>query len=150
MGGFDPLIVFSNCDAIEVFVGGKLLGRFQPDGETSPHLLPHAPFNATGFKSFWGDHRRDDLRIVGYVNDRPAAEQRIAVDGVRHALELSADDAELRADGADRTRLGFCIADRCGNRLPYTNQPVSFAVAGPAELIRENPFALMGDRQRCT
>jgi beta-galactosidase len=143
VGGFDPLIVFSNCDAIEVFVGENLLGRFQPDRETFPHL-PHAPFKVTGFKGFGDDHRHHDLRIVGYVNDKPAAEQRIAADGLPHALELCADDAELCADGADMTRLVFRIVDRFGNRLPYTNQPVSFEVDGPADLIGENPFALMG------
>jgi beta-galactosidase len=143
VGGFDPLIVFSNCDAIEVFVGEELLGRFLPDRETFPHL-PHAPFKVTGFKTFAGDHRHDDLRINGYVNDRLAAEQRIAADGLPHALALCADDADLRADGADMTRLVFRIVDRYGNRLPYTNQPVSFDVDGPADLIGENPFALMG------
>jgi beta-galactosidase len=124
-------------------VGEELLGRFLPDRETFPHL-PHAPFKVTGFKTFAGDHRHDDLRINGYVNDRLAAEQRIAADGLPHALALCADDADLRADGADMTRLVFRIVDRYGNRLPYTNQPVSFDVDGPADLIGENPFALMG------
>ena len=143
VGGFDPLIVFSNCDAIDVFVNEELLGRFFPDRETFPHL-PRAPIKVTGFKEIFGDHRHADLRIVGYVNERPVSEQRIAADGLPHALELFADDSALRADGADMTRLVFRIVDRYGNRLPYTNQSVSFEVDGPADLIGENPFAIMG------
>jgi beta-galactosidase len=119
------------------------MGRFLPDRETFPHL-PHPPFTVSGFKDFWGDSRHYELRIVGYVGDQVAAEQCIAVDGLPHALEVRADDAELIADGADMTRLAFRIVDRYGNRLPYTNQVVSFEIAGPAELIGENPFALMG------
>ena len=42
------------------------------------------------------------------------------------------------------TRLVFKIVDRFGNRLPYVNQVVAFTIEGPADLIGENPFALMG------
>lgn len=42
------------------------------------------------------------------------------------------------------TRLVFKIVDEYGNRLLYTNQCVSFEIGGPANLIGENPFALMG------
>jgi len=42
------------------------------------------------------------------------------------------------------TRVVFKIVDAYGNRLPYTNQVVSFEVDGPGELMGENPFALMG------
>src|SRR5690606_19758939 len=57
---------------------------------------------------------------------------------------LEVDDAELKADGADMTRLVFKITDQYGNRLPYAMQPVSFEIDGPAQLIGENPFALVG------
>jgi beta-galactosidase len=42
------------------------------------------------------------------------------------------------------TRLVFKIVDKFGNRLPFTNQVVAFKIDGPAELIGENPFALIG------
>jgi beta-galactosidase len=68
----------------------------------------------------------------------------IASDGLPAALLLLPDDPELCADGADMTRLVFKIVDRFGNPLPYVNQVVSFEVEGPADLIGETPFALMG------
>jgi len=98
----------------------------------------------TGFKDFWGDSRHHDLRIVGIVSGQDVAEHWVAADGLPHALELRADDDTLNADGADMTRLVFRIVDRFGNRLPYTQSVVTFAIDGPAELIGENPFPLMG------
>ncbi len=142
-GGFEPLTVFSNCDALDVWIGEAYLGRFEPDRAAFPHL-PHAPFTVSGFKSFDDDGRHYDLRIVGLLNGEPVAEQCMAADGLPAALELRADDSTLCADGADMTRLTFRIVDRFGNRLPYTQSVVSFALEGPGELVGENPFPLMG------
>lgn len=142
-GGIDPLVVFSNCDEVEVIIGQAVYGRFQPDRETFPNL-PHAPYQIRGLTLLWGKDRFEDLRLVGYVNGQAVVEQRISANGLPHALVLQPDDAELRADGADMTRLVFKIVDEFGNRLPFTNQVVTFEIDGPADLIGENPFALMG------
>ncbi len=142
-GGINPLVVFSNCDAIELFTGGELIGRYTPAREDYSHLL-HPPFVIKGLQLLWGQHKFEDLRLVGYVEGAAVIEQLIAGDGLPDALSLAVDDSELYADGADMTRLVFRIVDKYGNRLPYTNQVVSFEVEGPAELIGENPFAIMG------
>ncbi len=143
VGGFNPLIVFSNCDAIKVHVEDDYIGRFEPDRATYPHL-PHAPFTVTGFSTMWGGAQRSDLRIVGYLNGSAVIEHRIAGDGLPAALELRADSETLHADGADMTRLVFRIVDRYGNRLPYSQAVIGFEVDGPADLIGEQPFPLMG------
>ncbi len=142
-GGINPLVIFSNCDEVEVFFGGERFGRFQPDRQEFPNL-PHPPFQIWGLNLLWGGHKFDDLRVVGYVNGQAVIEQRMESYGVPRALVLEADDRELNADGADMTRLVFRIVDKYGNRLPYTNQIVAFEINGPADLIGENPFALMG------
>jgi len=140
----ERLIVFSNCDSIEVFVGQAPIGRFAPDRAAFPHLahppyqVPLAVNNLT-----WGQ-QFPDLRVIGYVGDRAVAEHCLDARGLPDRLVLQADFAELRADGADMTRVAFRIVDRCGNRLPYTNQPVFLTLDGPADLIGENPFAVMG------
>jgi len=143
-GGNEPLVIFSNCDEVEVFVGGYGQGRYKPDRANFPNL-PHPPFQIMGQKihATWGIENAH-LRVVGYLNGQAVAEQTISARGLPHALELKADFTELRADGADMTRLVFRIVDEYGNRLPYTNQCVSFEIDGPADLIGENPFALMG------
>jgi beta-galactosidase len=142
-GGINPLVVFSNCDEIDLYTGDSHVGRYQPDRETFPNLA-HAPFVVKGLTLLWGAQKFEDARFVGYLNGEAVVEQRIAGDGLPRTLVLQPDDAELHADGADMTRLVFKIVDAYGNRLPYTNQAVTFEIDGPADLIGENPFAIMG------
>jgi beta-galactosidase len=142
-GGIEPLIIFSNCDEVEVFIGANRHGQYTPNREAFPSLA-HPPFEIHHLNLLWGGNDYADLRLVGYVDGKPVVEQCMAADGVPHALTLQADDAELNADGADMTRLVFKIVDKYGNRLPFSMQSVSFEVEGPADLIGENPFALVG------
>jgi beta-galactosidase len=141
---YEWLFVFSNCEAIEVFVGDEKLGRFEPDHSEFPHL-PHPPYQIrlSGPHMTWGK-KLPDLRLVGYLDGQAIAEHRVAADSLPHALTLKADFDSLQADGMDMTRLVFKIVDRFGNPLPYVNQVVTFEIDGPAELLGENPFALMG------
>lgn len=143
-GGNDPLVIFSNCDEIEVYIGTERFGCFQPDRENFPHL-PHPPYQIPGLQLFltWGQ-RMSDLQLIGYVKGEKVTEQWISSYGIPHTLELKADDSELQADGADMTRLIFRIVDQYGNRMSYATQQVMFEIDGPAELIGENPFALIG------
>ena len=144
-GGNDPMVVATNCDYIEVWVGAEhTLGRFEPDRVKYPHL-PHAPITVVGGTQMgvWGKMYQD-LRIVGYVNDQPVIEQQIAADGVPQRLELTADDTELSADGSDMTRVVFRVTDHYGNRLPFATAAIAFEVEGAGDLVGENPFTLIG------
>jgi beta-galactosidase len=144
VGGNDPIWVFSNCDEIEVIVGGEVFKRVTPNREDYPHLA-HPPFKVEGLKQFmtWG-RSLWDLRVVGYINGEAVAEALHDGSGLPAALVLEAADSELNADGSDMTWLWFKIVDKYGNRRPYATQAVSFEISGPGELIGENPFALVG------
>ena len=142
-GGNEPFYVLTNCDAVDVYLGGELHGRFEPAREDFPNL-PHAPIKVTGLGILWGA-KFQELRVVGYINGEQVAEKFIEADSVPRKLEFYAEDEQLRADGMDMTRLVFKITDKYGNRLPYAIQPVHFELLeGDAELIGENPFALVG------
>jgi beta-galactosidase len=57
---------------------------------------------------------------------------------------LLPDDTTLEADGADTTRIVLRVTDKYGAIRPYANDPISFKLDGPATLIGDNPFALIG------
>jgi beta-galactosidase len=150
-GGLDPLVVFSNCEEVDLWVGDLLYGRFKPDKKQFPHL-PYAPFVIPGLemRTIWGALFQD-LRIIGYIGGKQVAEQQIEASAIPNRLVVEVDDSELAADGQDMTRVVFKITDKYGNRLPFTNQVVTFELHGTganeqplADLIGENPFALMG------
>ena len=57
---------------------------------------------------------------------------------------LLPDDTSLAADGADSTRVVLRVTDEFGAVRPYANDPIVLKLEGPAELIGDNPFALIG------
>lgn len=142
-GIIEPIHVFSNCDEIEVFVGDVSHGRFKPAVNQYPNLK-HPPFIVRELGLSLAQPYAD-LRVVGYLDGRPAAEHRIDWDGQPAALTLTADDAEIDADGIDMTRIAVQVTDRYGNPLPYIVRVVTFEILeGDAVLIGDNPFALVG------
>jgi len=144
-GGNNPLTVFSNCDEIEVIVGELAVGKYYPNHEIYPHLA-YPPFTIHGLDKYsaWGQSEFYDLHLVGYIQGNFVAEQWIASNQLPTNLELTTDTDELYADDADMTRLIFCITDKFGNPLPYAIKVVNFELEGPADLIGENPFPLVG------
>jgi beta-galactosidase len=94
----------------------------------------------------WYTHRLrvPEGRIVGYRAGQAVAEARLTTDKLPRALTLTADDAELLADGAEMTRLVFRLVDAEGARLPHAHAVVEFTLEGDAELIGVNPFPLVG------
>jgi beta-galactosidase len=141
-GGVEPLLIFSNCDYVQLYVGEQFAGTYVPDRKTYPYI-PHPPFVCTGLANMWA-RSWGDLRAVGLMAGKVVIEQRIAGDGVPNKLLLWADDTEIIADGADLTRVAFAVTDRYGNPLPYVNVPVTLSVDGPGTLVGENPFCLVG------
>ena len=142
-GGNDPFYILTNVEAVDVYVGEHHHGRFEPAQDDFP-ALPHPPIKVTGLDLHWGG-KFEALRVVGFVDDKQVAEKFIEADSIPRKLEFYAEDTQLRADGIDMTRLVFKITDNYGNRLPYAIQPVHFELlAGDAEIIGENPFALVG------
>jgi beta-galactosidase len=141
-GGVEPLIVFTNCDAVEVRVDGEKRGVFKPDRGTYPHL-PHPPVRceSVSLQENWGD-----LEVVGLLGGKAVVRRCIAGDGIPQKLHLVADDLEIDSDGSDCTRIAFGAVDRYGNFLPFATGVVELEVTGPARLIGENPFPLVAGR----
>jgi len=131
-------VVCSNCDHLKFYVGDKLLMEADPDRANFGNL-PH-PLYQVQFK----DTPEGDLRIEGYIAGRKVIENKYSARGVDKQFVLRADDATLRADGADSTRVWFMVTDEYGNLRRYTSAAIAFSIDGPAEIIGDNPFSLSG------
>src|SRR5882672_3605668 len=64
--------------------------------------------------------------------------------GIDEKFALRPDDTKLVGDGADTTRVVFRVTDEFGRIRPFANDPIKFDLDGPAEIIGDNPFALIG------
>jgi beta-galactosidase len=138
--GFTNALVSSNCDHLKFYIAGRLVAEVDPDSKQFPHLK-YAPFTADLTHSFetWGD-----LRIDGYIQGKRVISRSFSGKGIDQKFTLLPDDATLVADGADTTRVVLRVTDEFGAIRPFANDAIRFKLTGPAQLIGDNPFALIG------
>jgi beta-galactosidase len=139
--GFTKAWVCSNCDHLKFYIDGKLAGEADPNKAEFAHLK-YAPFVVDFYESaisHWGD-----LKIEGYIGGKKVIEKTLSGRGVDQKFALLPDDTKLNADGADTTRVVLRVTDEFGAPRPFSNDAVKLELEGPAELIGDNPFALIG------
>jgi beta-galactosidase len=91
------------------------------------------------YRAGWGD-----LRIDGFINGKQVISKSLSGRGVDTKFALLPDDHALSADGADATRVVLRVTDEFGAIRTYADDPIAFTLEGPAELVGDNPFALIG------
>jgi len=146
--GFTRAVVCSNCDHLQLFsLAGsdtdkpwKMIAEADPDREEFPHLkYPPFIFDMRHYRAGWGD-----LRIDGFIDGKRVISKTLSGSGVDSKFVLLADDRSLVADGSDSTRVVLRVTDAYGAVRPFANDPITFEMEGPAELIGDNPFSLIG------
>jgi len=137
---FTHAVVCSNCDHLKFWVGDRLLTEADPDRKQFPHL-PHPPF-VVEFPEQW--FAWADLRLEGYIAGKKVAEKRMSGAGVDVRFTIAADDHALQADGADATRVVLRVTDEFGAIRPFADAAIRLALEGPADIVGDNPFALVG------
>jgi beta-galactosidase len=142
--GFTEGLVSSNCEHLKTYIlsDGKetLVAESDPDRNQFA-FLKYGPFMVAA-----GDHMNGwgDLRIDGYIGGKKVISKTYSGSGADHAFVLKPDDTSLVADGADTTRIVLRAEDEFGNIRPFAADAITFELTGPAELIGDNPFGLIG------
>ncbi|MFZ0864758.1 MAG: hypothetical protein WCA27_06160 [Candidatus Sulfotelmatobacter sp.] len=138
--GFSKAVVCSNCDHLKFYIDDKLIADVDPDRTQFAHLR-YAPFVLEMGELF---HKWGDLRIEGYIQGKQVISKRLSGTGVDAKFLLIPDDAELIADGADSTRIVLRVTDEFGAVRPFANDSIRFELEGPAQIVGDNPFSLIG------
>jgi beta-galactosidase len=138
--GFTRALVSSNCEHLKFYVNDKLVAEAAPDRAQFPHLK-YAPFSAdlSNSTNNWGD-----LRIDGYIAGKQVISRSFSGRGADRKFTLTPDDTSLVADGADTTRVVLRVTDEFGAIRPFAADPIRLELSGPAEIIGDNPFSLVG------
>jgi len=89
--------------------------------------------------SNWGD-----LRIDGLIDGKVAVTKKYSGDGADKAFVLLPDETKLMADGADAVRVVLRVNDEHGNLRHFASDGIQLTLEGPAEIIGDNPFGLIG------
>jgi beta-galactosidase len=151
--GFTKAVFCSNCDHLKILARADsiesnpwvAIAELDPDRAEFEHLK-YPPFvldltklDLKKIRAGWGD-----LRAEGYINGKLVITKTLSGRGVDSKFLLLPDDHQLMADGADTTRVVVRVTDEFGAVRTYANDPIAFTLEGPARLIGDNPFALVG------
>lgn len=145
---FDIAVICSNCDHLKLY--GReaslesnpwtLRAELDPNRKEFEHLkYPPFVLETHEHPAKWGD-----LRIEGYLKGENVITKTMSGLGADQKFDLKADDHSLIADGADTTRVVLRVTDEYGAIRPYANDPIVLTLEGPAQLIGDNPFSLVG------
>ena len=138
--GFSKAVICSNVDQIKLYIADELVATVDPDRKQFAHLR-YAPFVVELGELF---HKWGDLRLEGYIQGKQVIVKKYSGKGVDQKFTLLPDDTSLMADGADTTRVVLRVTDEFDAIRPFSNDAVKFDLKGPAELIGDNPFSLIG------
>jgi beta-galactosidase len=138
--GFSKAVVCSNCDHVKLYIADELVAEMEPDRKQFAHLR-YAPFVAELQELF---HKWGDLRLEGYIQGKQVIVKKYSGKGFDQKFALLPDDTSLVADGADTTRVVLRVTDEFDAIRPFANDTIKFDLEGPAELIGDNPFAVVG------
>jgi beta-galactosidase len=137
---FTKGVVCSNCDHLKFYIDGQLIAELDPDRNEFGNLrYPPFVLQLEPFHNAWGD-----LRIEGYIQGKQVIAKKYSGKGIDQRFSVLPDDTELVADGADTTRVVLRVTDEFGAIRSLANDAIQLEVEGPAEIIGDNPFALVG------
>jgi beta-galactosidase len=143
---FDHALISSNVDTIRMVTinehGEHFIAEGGPDRVQFPHLkYPPFTFLVGGKvgRTTWGD-----LRIEGMIDGKVVISKRYSGSGADKAFVLIPDETELIADGADAVRVVLRVNDEYGNLRHFAADGISLTLEGPATIIGDNPFGLIG------
>ncbi|HJQ26939.1 MAG TPA: glycoside hydrolase family 2 TIM barrel-domain containing protein [Blastocatellia bacterium] len=114
--------VYSRGDQVRLLLNGKEVGTSPVSVDTklrAEFSVPYAP---------------GELRAVAQAGGKEIASLAFATTGPPASLRLTADRPRLRADRNDLAYIKVEVLDQRGNLVPDAVVPVSFSVAGVAEL----------------
>lgn len=125
------IVVFSNCEMVELYNDGELVGREYP--ERSPNLLylDHPSFR---FDYEWTG---GELTAKGYIGGKAVAKfsRKKAGEANKLMVRIEKDNTVFYANGSDIKFVRAYVFDKDGTVVPDAEHMVTFRVEGDAEII---------------
>jgi beta-galactosidase len=138
-----PVLAYSNCDAVELFVNGKSYGekrlefpRQGNSGSWASYEFP--PVNATtaDLHLSWDvPYEPGTLKAIGKKNGEVVCTEIIETTGKPAALRLLLDNKQITADNQDVAHIRIEIIDQKGNIVPTADNLIQYKISGAGKLI---------------
>ena len=132
--------VFSNCDAVVLFLNGENLGLQKPDTNRTTTHLKHPPFTFQ-IKKF----KKGVLQARAYIKDSLVASHSVRTPEAPNSIQVQVDNAceNLKEESSDIYIVHAVVKDTYGTLVPNFDGEILFSLEGEddALLIGENPVA---------
>ncbi len=144
-GKIVPVIVYTNCDSVELFLNGKSFGlktlQFPQQSLiwSSPtagavYANPYVTATTSDLHLSWDvPYEPGTLKVIGKKNGIIVNEE-VSTTSKPAAIRLSADRVDISADAHDIVNIKVEIIDQNGLVVPDANNPIEFKVEGEGVL----------------
>jgi beta-galactosidase len=143
-GQFIPVSCYTNCDSVELFLNGRSVGvrgyefpRYGMQGRYGNTAARDRVARTTADLHLAWDvpYEAGVLKAVGMKDGAVSMTTEVATTGEAAAVRLTADRAEMAADGRDVAHLTVEVVDAEERVVPDAAQEVVFEVEGEGRLI---------------
>jgi beta-galactosidase len=162
-GEIIPMICFTNCDTVELFLNGKSLGvqgymfpEMGMEGRYSNFPARTRVMQTTGdLHLAWAvPYQPGTLRAVGTKNGQTVLTVEQSTTGAPAALRLTADRTHIDARWDDLSHVTIEIVDSQGRIVPTADNEVVFELSGPGRILgldngqADSHESYQGDRRK--
>ena len=142
-GQIIPVLAYTNCDTVELFVNGKSYGikmqefpRQGNSGGWNKYDKPDVSITTADLHLSWDvPYEPGTIKAVGRKNGKQVIIDEIHTSGKPAALQLSIDSGTVNADGCDVALVYINVVDGNGNVVPDADNLINFSVSGNGKLI---------------
>jgi len=142
-GEIIPVICYTNCDAVELFLNGKSFGekrlefpRQGTSGGWNKYEKPQAFPTTADLHLQWDvPFERGILKAVGKKDGKIVYIKEIKTVGEPAALRLNIDTDSLIANSQDVAHIEVQVVDTDGNVIPNADNLVKFFIEGEGKII---------------
>jgi beta-galactosidase len=138
-----PVMVYTNCDTVELFLNGKSFGmkslefpRQGNSGAWNRYDRPVVGITTGDLHLMWDvPYEPGTLKIIGRRGGKIACEEEVKTTGVPASVRLSVDRKTINTDGNDVAHVRIEIVDAEGRTVPNANNQIQVSVEGSGKLI---------------
>jgi len=148
-GEYIPVLCYTNCDCVELFLNGKSLGVqgywFPREGRRENLARFATPCTTSDLHLKWTvPYQPGTLKAVGIKDGKVAIVEELSTTGEPAAIGLAVDRAGIAADGRDVSHITVSVLDSQGRVVPGADNEISFEIQGEGTIIgvdNGNPFS---------
>lgn len=125
-----PVMVYTNCDEVELFQNKNSLGKKKYKGEDLVWMVPY---------------KKGTIEALAYTDDEIVATAKQITASSPASIKAESDLTKIEPNGTDVIHVKVTIEDNNGIMVPKADNMVHFDVSGPAKIIgvdNGDPFDL--------